>query len=116
MTGPSLQAHAEAGVVLLFGTDFQGIGTPADPRPLMEAEMRALLASGFSAMDVIRMMTGNSARHPFTPDDYGVIAPGKLADLIVLDGDPLEDLTAATRPVVVVKGGEIVIDKRQPGD
>ena len=65
--------------------------------------------------DVIRMMTGNSARHSFTPDDYGVIAPGMLADLIVLDGDPLEDLTAATRPVVV-KGGEIVIDKRQPGD
>ena len=116
VTGPSLQAHAEAGVVLLFGTDFQGIGAPAEPRPLMEAEMRALLASGFSAMDVIRMMTSNSARHPFTPGDYGVIAPGMLADLIILDGDPLEDLTAATRPVVVVKGGEIVIDKRQPGD
>ena len=111
---PSLQAHAKAGVVLLFGTDFEGIGTPAEPRPLIEAEMRVLLASGFNEMDVIKMMTGNSAKHPFTPDDYGVVAPGKLADLIILDDDPLEDLTAATRPVVVIKGGEVVIDKRPP--
>ncbi len=116
VTGPSLQAHAKAGVVLLFGTDFEGIGAPADPRPLIEAEMRVLLASGFSEMDIIEMMTGNAAKHPFTADDYGVIAPGKLADLIVLDGDPLEDLTMATRPTLVIKGGEIVLDKRQPED
>ena len=115
-TGASLQAHAKAGVALLFGTDFQGIGAPAEPRPLLEAEMRVLLASGFSEMDVIKMMTSASAKHPFTPDHYGVIAPGKLADLIILDGDPLADLTAATRPLVVIKGGEILIDKRPPED
>ena len=114
--GPSLQAFATAGVPLLFGTDFEGIGTPADPRPLIEAEMRVLLASGFSRMEVIEMMTGQAAKHPFTPDDVGTAVPGKLADLIILDGDPLADLTAATRPTVVIKGGEIVIDKRPPAD
>ena len=114
--GPSLQAFAAAGTPLLFGTDFEGIGTPAQPRPLIEAEMRVLLASGFSRMQVIEMMTGQAAKHPFTPDDFGVAAPGMLADLIILDGDPLADLTAATRPAVVIKGGEVVIDKRPPAD
>ena len=112
LVGPSLRAHAAAGVSLLFGTDFEGIGTPADPRELIEAEMRVLLASGFSEMEVIEMLTGHSSRHPFTLDDYGTIEAGQLADIIILDGDPLEDLTAATRPAVVIRGGEIVIDKR----
>ena len=110
--GPSLKAHDEAGVTILFGTDYEGIGTPADPRELIQAEIRVLRASGFSEMEIFVMMTGNSSRHPFTPDDYGIVKPGYLADLLIVNDDPLEDLFAATHPSVVIKGGEIVVDKR----
>ena len=109
---PSLKAHDAAGVVILFGTDYEGIGTPADPRALIQSEIRVLRSSGFSEMDILVMMTGNSSSHPFTPADYGTVEPGQLADLLLVDGDPLSDLFLATNPKVVIKGGDIVIDKR----
>ncbi len=41
-------------------------------------------------------------------DDLGTIEPGKLADLVVLDGDPLRNVEAIGSPFLVIKGGRIV--------
>jgi imidazolonepropionase-like amidohydrolase len=58
------------------------------------------------------MATGNASRHPVVPLTLGSIQPGKIADLLILDDDPLHDITALTRPVIVIKEGRILIDKR----
>ena len=100
------------GVVLLFGTDFQGVGTPADPRELILSEIKVLKAAGLSNAEVIEMITGNARFHPMTPEDIGTIEAGKLADIIIVDADPLTEIEAMTWPTVVVKGGQILVDKR----
>ena len=45
-------------------------------------------------------------------DDRGVIAPGKLADLIAVPGDPLQDITATERVHWVMQGGRVLKDER----
>lgn len=109
--GASLQALTNGGVDLIFGTD--------GPHPfngpkysMMQEDMRTLLADGYSEMEIIQMLTGNSRRHPFTPENYGTIEVGQLADIIIVDGDPLKDIISATRPEVVIKGGKVMVDKR----
>ena len=110
--GPSMLAMAEAGVTLVFGTDYFGFGIDPQPRDLLLNEARTLVKGGFSEMEVIQMATGNAARHPFLPDATGAIAPGGFADLIMLKEDPLENIDALFYPELVVKAGEILIDNR----
>ena len=110
--GPSMLAMAEAGVTLVFGTDYFGFGIDPQPRDLLLNEARVLVKGGFSEMEVIQMATGNAARHPLLPDATGVIAPGAFADLIVLNEDPLENIEALFYPELVIKAGEILIDNR----
>ena len=110
--GKSLREMEKAGVVLMFGTDFEGVGLDPQPRDLVIDEANTLMMAGFSAMEVIKMIAGNAAKHPLTPDDMGSIKAGNVADIIVLDGDPLEDIAAMTHPTVVVLAGEVVVDKR----
>jgi imidazolonepropionase-like amidohydrolase len=99
--------HRLGGVVGL-GTDWNvGTGTPAG-MPVDEMEM--LLAAGLSPMDVIEAGTRVSAYVSGRGDELGTLEPGMLADVIVVDGDPLEDLPQAMSDVVlVIKNGEIAL-------
>ena len=45
-------------------------------------------------------------------DRVGTLAPGRFADLVAVDGDPLADVTVLERPAVVLKGGRVVLDAR----
>ena len=110
--GPTLRAHARAGVTIMFGTDFDGVGLDPDPAEAVRSEARALVAAGFSETEVITMATGNASGHPMVPAELGTIAVGNVADLLVLEEDPLQDITAITRPVLVIKAGQIAVDKR----
>ncbi len=112
LVGPSLRAYADAGVTLMFGTDFDGAGLNPDPAIAVRNEARALVASGFSELEVISMATGNAWQHPMVPKALGSIEPGKIADLLILEKNPLDDITAITRPLLVIKDGLIVIDNR----
>ena len=112
LVGKSLRAYADAGVVLMFGTDYDGAGIDSDPADAVRSEARALVASGFSELEVIAMATGNAWKHPIVPDELGSIAVGKIADILILAEDPLEDITAITRPLIVIKEGRIVVDNR----
>ena len=109
---PSIRALLDAGVVLLFGTDFEGMGLDPDPRENLLVELNTLQMAGLDNAELIKIITGNAAKHPMTPADIGTLQEGKLADILVLKGDPLEDITALTYPEVVIKGGKIVVDKR----
>ena len=108
----SLRAYADAGVNLMLGTDFDGKGLDPDPGISVQNEAVALVAAGFSEQAVIAMATGNAAQHPMVPDTLGTIAPGKIADLLILAEDPLKDITAIAKPLMVIQSGQIVVDKR----
>jgi imidazolonepropionase-like amidohydrolase len=74
-------------------------------------EMELLLAAGLTPMDVLRAGTQHAAWVCGHGDELGTLAPGMLADVIVVDGDPLTDMQAMGRVVAVVKGGQVVSSK-----
>jgi imidazolonepropionase-like amidohydrolase len=45
-------------------------------------------------------------------DKLGTLEPGKIADIVVIDGDPLDSIFDLRHVAVVIKGGKIVVDKR----
>lgn len=95
----------EAGIVYGYGTDTRYL-----PRESLAVELRPL-ALMFSPRDIVQIMTRNAAA-AVKRDDIGTLAPGKLADIVIVDGDPLETVTDLLEVVTVIKGGEIVVDKR----
>jgi imidazolonepropionase-like amidohydrolase len=66
----------------------------------------------FSMQDIIKMMGPNTASYIQMGDQLGTLEPGKLADIILLDGNPLEGYWNMLKTKVVVKGGVVVVDKR----
>jgi len=96
------RAH-NAGVQLVFGTDGGVL-----PHGRNAQEFVALARAGVSALDMLRAATVNAAAALGIADSVGVIAPGKVADLIAVEGDPLNDLTAFQRIRFVMVRGRVV--------
>jgi imidazolonepropionase-like amidohydrolase len=66
----------------------------------------------FSMADIHQIMGPNSARYVGMEDEIGTLEVGKLADIILLTGDPTENIYGMLTTTVVLKGGEVVVDKR----
>ena len=96
----------DAGVVYGYGTD-----TGYHPHAGLAHELRTLSLM-FSAQDLIKLMGPNSAAFLEKSAELGTLERGKLADMVILDGDPLEGYWNMLKARVVIKGGEIVVDKR----
>ncbi|HXP88000.1 MAG TPA: amidohydrolase family protein [Bryobacteraceae bacterium] len=96
----------DAGVIYGYGTD-----TNYDPKAGLEHELKSLNLM-FSMRDIIKLMGPNTASYIQMGDQLGTLEPGKLADLILLDGNPLDGYWNMLNTKVVLKGGVIVVDKR----
>jgi imidazolonepropionase-like amidohydrolase len=96
----------DAGVIYGYGTD-----TNYDPKAGLEHELKSLNLM-FSMQDIIKLMGPNSASYIQMSDQLGTLEPGKLADLILLDGNPLDGYWNMLNTKVVLKGGVVVVDKR----
>jgi imidazolonepropionase-like amidohydrolase len=66
----------------------------------------------FSMQDILKLMGPNSAAYIQMADQLGTIESGKLADIILIDGNPLEGFWNMLNTKVVLKGGAVVVDKR----
>jgi imidazolonepropionase-like amidohydrolase len=73
-------------------------------------EMEMLQAAGLTPMEVLEAGTRQSAYICGHGDELGILQSGRLADVIVVDGDPLEDLKAMSQVVLVIKDGEIAVN------
>jgi predicted amidohydrolase YtcJ len=62
--------------------------------------------------NMIQIMGPNTASYVQMGDQLGTIETGKIADIILLDGDPLESDWNWLKTTVTIKGGVIVVDKR----
>ncbi len=77
-------------------------------------ELSALVRRGYSPIEAIRAATVNAAELLNWQDRVGDLSPGKYADIIAVDGDPLIDINILQHVKVVIKGGELVKDESHP--
>lgn len=72
--------------------------------------------AGLTPEKVIKAGTRNAAEHLGLLDDLGTVEPGKIADLIIIDGDPLKDISSLHKVQMVIKAGRIVhyVDAEAP--
>ena len=94
------------GVVYGFGTD-----TGYLPVQGLAQELKALNLM-FSMTDIVKLMGPNSAAFVQMSKDIGTLEPGKLADIVVLPANPLDGYWNLLNAAMVIKGGEVVVDKR----
>ena len=97
----------DSGVILGYCTD-----TNYDPLAGLAHELK-ILSVMFSTLDLVKMLGPNTASYIQMSEDLGELAPGKLADIVLLEGDPLEGYWQWLTTRVVVKEGRVVVDKRQ---
>ncbi|WP_136590325.1 metal-dependent hydrolase family protein [Salinigranum halophilum] len=100
----SFARAVEAGVTIAGGTD---AGTPFNDHGANAAEVTFMLEHGLSPRGAITAMTETAAR-TVGLDDCGTLREGAHADLLVVNGDPLEDSTRLNDPEAVLRGGELV--------
>jgi imidazolonepropionase-like amidohydrolase len=97
-----LQLH-QAGVPVVLGTD---AGNPLTLHgPSVFGEMEAMQAAGMEPLAVLRAATSDAADAMGRGEDLGVIAPGRVADLLVLQDDPGEDIEHMRSIEHVMRGG-----------
>jgi imidazolonepropionase-like amidohydrolase len=95
----------EAGVTLLAGTD---VGIPAlIPGISLHEELELLVEAGLTPLEALRTATINPARVLGRADSLGSVEAGKLADLVLLEADPLVDIRNTQRIRAVVADGRL---------
>ena len=91
------------GVKVAFGTD-----AAVYPHGLNAHEFAVMVKLGLTPLAAIQAATVNAADLLGWSDQIGTLEPGKYADLIAVEGDPLKDVTTLEKVKVVLKGGEVV--------
>ncbi|HVD76986.1 MAG TPA: amidohydrolase family protein, partial [Vicinamibacteria bacterium] len=101
----NLKRLSDAGVTIAAGTDAGNIGTLHGPS--IFRELRLMADAGLTPREVLASATAGGARVMGREKDLGAVAPGKLADLLILDRDPLVDVANLEAIYRVVKGGRV---------
>jgi len=97
----------KSGVTIANGSD---VGVFAHGKNARELEL--MVAYGMSPQQALRAATATAAAVLRKDKELGRIAPGYLADLVAVKGDPLADISVIERPAVVLQGGRVVVNRR----
>lgn len=109
LNGPmkNLYAFYKAGGKLALGTDFAGYTTHFDSGfPITEVTL--MKKAGMSNMDIIVAGTKNAAHVCDLENEIGTIEVGKLANLLAVNGNPMEDITALSKTKLVIHQGQVI--------
>jgi imidazolonepropionase-like amidohydrolase len=101
----NLKRMQDAGAIVAAGTDAGNIGTLHGPD--LHREFELMSEAGLTPMQILVDATQNAAKVFAAKPDIGTVQPGKYADLVVLNADPLADIKNARKIDSVVKAGTI---------
>lgn len=93
-----------AGVKIVAGTDAGNPGTFHGPA--IHRELVLLVEAGLTPMQALMAATHTAAAYLGALDRLGTIEPGKLADILIVEGDPTKDIATTRRIIRVIKGGQ----------
>ena len=91
-----------------IGKDIWALGTDRSSGADVHRELELIVGGGVSAADAIVIGTRNAARFLGKLDDLGTIEPGKLADMVLLNADPIADINNAKQIQTVIKDGKVI--------
>jgi imidazolonepropionase-like amidohydrolase len=97
----------EAGVRITYSTD-----SGVYPHELVARQFASYVRYGMAPLAAIRSATTVAAECLGWSDRVGTLRPGRFADLVAVDGDPLADVRVLEAPVAVMKGGRLAVDRR----
>ena len=101
----NLKRIADAGINIVTGTDAGNIGTLHAAS--YHTEIQAMKKAGLSSLQILQASTINGTKMLGKRDKTGTIEENRIADLVVLDGNPLEDISSITNVHKVVKEGMV---------
>jgi len=97
--GPAFRRALAHHLKIAYGID--------DDADFVSKEFGALVNGGMTPLDALRAATVNGAELLGRSDEIGTLEPGKFADIVAVQGDPLADITVMEKVVFVMKGGEV---------
>jgi imidazolonepropionase-like amidohydrolase len=112
MAVANLRRFVAGGGLVALGTDFEGYTCNWDLGMPM-TEIHLMDQAGMTPMQIIVAATSNAARVSNIEHDLGTLEPGKIADLFVVEGDPLSDLDVLQEVRLVIHDGTIIRNELQ---
>jgi imidazolonepropionase-like amidohydrolase len=103
----NLQHYVAAGGKVALGTDFEGYYTPFQ-LGMPTKEIAWMREAGMTPMQIIVAATKNAAHVSNVEDDLGTLEIGKIADVLIVQGDPLQDLEVLSNVQYVIHNGEVI--------
>ena len=108
LTKANIESMIAFGAKPVLGSDLPGF--PADK--VLRTTIAALSSLGLSNAEVLRAATRDAAQGLLALEDVGTLEVGNVADMIVMQGNPLQDLDALQNLSMVIQGGSVVFDQR----
>lgn len=102
----------EAGVMVLAGSDSGAFNSYVYPGDSLHRELALMVAAGFTPLDALRAATINGARWLAVDKRYGTLAAGKAADILILEANPLDDISNTRRAAALVTAGRYLDSDR----
>ena len=115
LTARQLPLLAEAGVTLLAGSDSAALNTYVYPAQALHEELMLFQQAGLTPLQSLQAATVNAAKFMGRWQDFGSVARGKSADLVVLEQNPLQDIRATQAIAAVICRGQF-LDKAKLSD
>jgi imidazolonepropionase-like amidohydrolase len=104
----SFALAVRSGMRIAAGTD---AGTPFNPHGDLALELAKMVEFGLAPMQAIMAATTSAAKLLRLDTTTGSVEVGKQADLLLVPGDPIGDITVMQRPAFVMKGGTVYRDE-----